>query len=718
LSEPTLRPGNDASTPSWASARRRVVAVAGNPNVGKTTVFNQLTGMHQKVGNYPGVTVEWKTGVLHSADGSKIEILDVPGTYSLNTRSLDEEIAYRALIGDIEGTPTPDLIVCLADASNLERNLYFVSQVLDLGVPVIIGLNMVDSARTEGMEVDSEVLGRELGVPVIPLVASEGKGIAELKTAIGGDLPKPPPRRWDLQTDVENEVAVIADRIADRSPSLTPEQRFYEALRLITGQKTFRVGNHLPADLRNDVDAARARLKSRSATFEQAEILGRYGWIGPISSQAIRVIPGKPRRRSERIDAVLTHRIAGPAIFLILLGVIFQAVFSGAGPAMDAIDAGATVLGDWVTTTLPAGPLRDLLVDGVIAGVGAVVIFLPQILILFFFLGLLEDTGYMSRAAFLMDRLMNRVGLSGRSVVPLLSSFACAVPGIMAARTIENQQDRLVTILVAPLMTCSARLPVYALFIAAFVPQGKWLGFWSYQGMALFALYLLGILFAIVAGWFLRRFVVRGARSLFLLELPPYRLPRFRDLLWRLWERSRLFLVRAGTVIMAITIVLWFLASYPKPGAESTGMDDPSLALRASAIGQAGQFIEPALEPLGFNWKIGIALITSFAAREVAVSTLGTIYSIEDADEQSAGLRDRLRNDRDPRTGKRVFTPLVAASLLVFFVIAMQCISTLAIARRETNSWRWPLFMLGYMSVAAYLASLLVFQGGKLFGWG
>lgn len=783
MNEATLR--SSKADRLGTTKRRRVVAVAGNPNVGKTTVFNRLTGLRQKVGNYPGVTVEWKVGYLDGGRGDQlpIEILDVPGVYSLNPNSIDEEIAYRALIGDIEDTPAPDLIVCVVDASNLERNLYLVSQILDLGVPMIVALNMTDSARANGMQVNANTLARELGVPVIPMVASDGRGIAELRQAIRGTAPACPARRWELPPTIADEITRLAGILGAHAMKLTEGQRFNASLRAVTGEIAPFMIRKLPPEFRSEVENARARLQALDPSYTQAEIIGRYAWIGPIAERSIEPVPGAPTRTlSDRIDAILTHRIAGPIFFVLALALIFQAVFNWAVPVMDWIEEGTSAAGAVLSRTLPAGPLRDMLVDGVVAGVGAILVFLPQILILFLFLGLLEDTGYMARAAFLMDRLMNRVGLSGRSVVPLLSSFACAIPGIMATRTIDNQRDRLVTILVAPFMTCSARLPVYALLIGAFVPRGKWLGFWSYQGMTLFTLYLLGIFFAVLAGAILKKLVFKGERALFMMELPPYRRPRLSDLLWRLYERSRLFVTRAGTIILAISIVLWFLASYPKAPAgaatppqtgAATGQlqvqvgapdqagvldqaglpveagrpdpaglqgrgevpDPPGLrdearlqgqgevrqagrALEASAIGRAGRAIEPLIRPLGFNWKIGVALISSFAAREVAVSALATIYSVEDPGENSVDLKAALRADRYPGTGKPVFTPLVAASLMIFFVLAMQCMSTLAVAKRETNSWRWPLFMLGYMSLAAYLASLLVYQGGRFLGLG
>jgi ferrous iron transport protein B len=730
--------------------RDLLVALAGNPNVGKTTLFNQLTGLRQKVGNYPGVTVEHKTGTLTTPGGRNVELVDVPGTYSLNPRSLDEEVAYRVLIGTMDGARRPDLIVCVVDASNLERNLYLASQVIDLGIPTIVALNMIDAAEAVGMQVSAAALADELGVPVIAMVASSGRGLPALRDAIGGPLAPPPERRWRLDSLVQPSVDALAARLGRDLPNLSPQQRFSDALRALTCDSASVFESHHSESFWREVEKARAELDAAGVDHQRAEVVSRYRWITPLVARVATRPASERVTRTDRVDAIVTHRIAGPILFFALLALIFQSVFAWAVPAMDAIDAGVTYFGSEVGRALPAGPIRGLLVDGVIAGVGAVVIFLPQILILFFFLGLLEDTGYMARAAFIMDRVMKQVGLSGRSVVPLLSGFACAIPGIMAARTIENQRDRLVTILVIPLMTCSARLPVYALLIAAFIPTGKLFGIIGYQGLTLLVMYSLGVALAVAAAWVLKRFVIKGERSLFVMELPPYRMPRMRDVLWRMIERSRIFLSRAGTIILAVSIVLWFLASYPgsAPSTEleaartaalqryeqatdtataKTELDSDlleidgrqaALVLENSAMGRLGHAIEPVLAPLGFDWKIGVALIAAFAAREVAVSALATIYSVAAVDGSDTRLIDRLRGDIDPRTGEAVFTPLVAVSLMVWFVIACQCMSTVAVVRRETASWRWPLFMLGYLTVLAWVAAFATYQGGLALGFG
>lgn len=701
----------------------RLVALAGNPNVGKTTLFNRLTGMRARVGNYPGVTVEKKTGWLRG-DGVPVEIVDVPGTYSLDPKSLDEEVAYRVLVGRIAGARRPDVVVCIVDATNLERNLYLASQVIDLGIPTIIVLNMVDQASARGIDVDAAKLSAELGVPVFPTVAARGRGIDDLERALRGPLPPPPQRRWQLDERVAARLDRIASALEAARPDLSPAQRWSDALRALASDSPVFLEPFEDERLHDTVREVREELEAEGIPYRHAEITGRYRWISPAAAKTITRRAVGDVTWSDRIDAVLTHRIAGPAIFVAILTVVFQAVFAWAVPFMDAIDGGFAWLGGALAESLPAGPVESLLVDGVIAGVGAVVIFLPQILILFFFLGLLEDTGYMARAAFLMDRLMRRVGLSGRSVVPLLSGFACAIPAVMAARTIENERDRLVTILVTPLMTCSARLPVYTLLIGAFVPAGTVLGIFGTQGLVLFVLYALGVLLAVAAAATLKRFVIRGAPSLFVLELPPYRMPSLADVTWRMIERSKLFLKRAGTIIFATSVVLWFLAYFPRPPEPVSSVPNApaaespeSEALAYSAMGRLGHVIEPVIEPLGYDWKIGIALIASFAAREVAVSALGTIYGVSDTDETTEPLVERLKADVDPATGGPVWTPLVAASLMVFYVIAMQCMSTVAVVQRETGTWRWPLFLIAYLTTLAWIGAFLTYQGGRLLGF-
>ncbi len=733
--------------PVATAAGLRRIALAGNPNVGKTTLFNLLTGLQQKVANYPGVTVERKSGRLKGRPG--VEVIDLPGTYSLNPKSLDERIAYSALTGRLPGENAPDVVVCVVDASNLERNLYLVSQVLDLGLPTVVALNMVDAAEEAGIEVDADALAEALGAPVVPLVARRGEGVEGVLRAIEA-LPAPPPRPdWHLMPVAETHVSQLAERLAEEQPGVPTRLLRSDALGALTSDVLLDAWRDKAPRFVTAVEAAREALDAQKAPYKQAEMMGRYGWIGALAPRVVtRRAEEAARTRSDRIDAVLTHRVWGLAIFGAFLLLIFQAVFTWATPAMDAIEWGVGALGSGVRALLPAAWYTDLLVDGVVAGVGNVVVFLPQILLLFFFLGLMEDTGYMARTAFLLDRVMRRMGLSGASVVPLLSSYACAIPGIMAARTLPNERDRLITIMVAPLMTCSARLPVYALFIAAFIPIGGLFGLVSYQGLTMLALYAMGTAMAFVAAWILNRFVFRGEGSHFVMELPPYRLPQARYVLRRMVERARLFFVRAGKIIVGISIVLWFLANYPQPDVDTRdasalqtttdarsvtpeGLDNATLPegetaeaapqassrVRNSYIGRFGRFIEPVMRPLGFDWKISAGLVTAFAAREVIVSALATLYSVEEGDGEPTLLRDALKADRYP-DGTPVFTPLVAVSLMVFFVFALQCMSTIAIARRETNTWRWPIVMWLYMFALAYGFSFVVYQGGRLLGLG
>jgi len=751
---------HSASEPGdgFGDKSRRRIALIGNPNVGKTTVFNILTGMRQKVGNYPGVTVERKVGSLAGKDA--IDIIDLPGSYSLSPKSLDERIAYDVLMGHIKDEAAPDMVVCVVDASNLERNLYVVTQVIDVGLPVIVALNMTDAAEEAGLHIDVPALQEALGVPIVAMVASRNEGIGKLKYQMRKeDLPPRATRHWAIMPAVDVVLPPLMDALEGK---VAEKGRFIEALQCLTNDTMLEHWEERAPDFHALVIATREKLEEQKAPFRQAEIMGRYGWLSPlVASVTTRKIDPAHRTVSDKIDAVLTHRVAGPLLFGLLLLLIFQAVFSWAEPAMDLIESGVVNLGLGVRSTFPGGLVTDLVVDGMIAGVGNVAVFLPQILLLFFFLGLMEDTGYMARSAFIMDRLMSQVGLGGGSVVPLLSSFACAIPGIMAARTLANPRDRLITIMVAPLMSCSARLPVYTLFIAAFLPTGTVLGLFTFQGMAMFSMYLLGTVMAFVAAFVLRRIVFKGESSFFAMELPPYRMPRFRQIFWRMIDRSKAFVVRAGKIIFGMSIILWMLARFPiseaEPGlaaqraaadqrAESSriemidsGMSEDA-AVRAveaemadeyytidaaeaayqiehSFIGMLGHTLEPVMRPLGFDWKISAGIISAFAAREVIISALATIYSVGDVDEDSPLLRDKLKADTY-EDGSPVYTPLVAVSLLVFFVLALQCMSTLAIARRETNTWKWPAVMWLYMTGLAYLFSLVIYQGGMALGWG
>jgi ferrous iron transport protein B len=683
----------------------RHVAIAGNPNCGKTTIFNALTGLRQRTGNYPGVTVEKKIGRFHGSHGEPMDLLDLPGSYSLQVRSPDEAVARDVLLGRRDDTPRPDVIVCVVDASNLERNLYLAAQILELGLPMIVALNMVDVAEQNGTVIDVPALQERLGVAVVPMIASKGAGFVELKQTLSkGSLPTPK-FHAAMPEAIEREVRALAQRLAVRSDAARSE-----ALLLLTLSDRAHIAEAVSdSGIVDEVVAARERLRAEGIDPMAAPVEARYEWIHEICAGSVRQ-PDQPALSiSDRLDAYLTHPFFGWAAFLGVMALMFFCIFWIAQVPMDLIDGWKTDLAKWVNDTVPAGDLQSLLSDGVVQGVGGVVLFLPQILILFFFLGLLEDSGYMARAAFIMDRVMSRVGLHGKSFIPMLSSFACAIPGIMATRTIENRKDRLVTILVAPLMSCSARIPVYTLMIAVMMPVA---GTWRKAGIML-CMYLLGLGVAFVMAWVFKRTLLKSETPMLLLELPPYRLPSFKSILLRMWERGFIFLRRAGTVILALSIILWALLSYPKPAkADATRAE----SIAYSVAGQMGHAIEPLIKPLGYDWKIGIGLIGSFAAREVFVGTMGIVYNIEDAEADPEPLRQTMLEEKHA-DGRPVFTPLVCIGLMVFYVLAMQCISTVAIVRRETNSWRWPLFQTAYMTALAWIGAFVVYQGGRLFGW-
>lgn len=699
------------ATPKTTSASKNVltIALAGNPNSGKTTLFNALTRLRQKVGNYPGVTVEKKVGRLDLDPGRAAQVIDLPGTYSLSVRSPDEKIARDVLLGRISGTPMPDVVVCVVDASNLERNLYLVVQIMDIGLPVVVALNMMDEAEAQERTIDVKKLSEGLQCPVVPMVANKNIGIDTLKKVLKERVDPAYRRQWRMAPVMEEVLSRLVQCLKDEG--LNAHEAFHCALSLLN------VGlglEHLediigldPARLhvQKTIDELKKTVEGFGLRGRSAAIEARYAWIKSIVRTSVQDRQGLRENLTQRIDRFVLHKFWGWIVFLGMMAFMFYTIFAIATYPMDWIDQGFSQFSGFLARYMPEGLLKDLMIDGVIAGVGGVVIFLPQILTLFFFIGLLQDTGYMARAAFIMDRVMSKVGLHGKSFIPLLSSFACAIPGIMAARTIESPKDRFVTILVAPLMSCSARLPVYAVMIAVLMPVAS---AWQKAGIMLI-MYLLGIIGACVMAWFFKKTLFKSQAPTFILELPPYRWPSLKTVLLHMWERSRLFLKRAGTIILAMSIVLWALMSFPK--IETV---DPTQQLQQSIAGQMGKTLEPLIEPLGFDWRIGIGLVGSFAAREVFVSTMSIVFNLGEDSDQFV-LRDAFSNAQWP-DGRPLFTPLVCLSLLVFYVFALQCLSTVSVVWRELNSWKWALFQWAYMAVLAYGAAFLVYQGGRLLG--
>jgi len=715
MSSPQPSSFSSPTPPSLPTAARApVYALVGNPNCGKSTLFNALTGLKQKVGNYPGVTVEKKVGTAYSQHGHAMQVIDLPGAYSLAARSPDEAVTRDVLLGRRMDTAQPDRILCIVDSTNLERNLYLVHQILDLGRPVILVLNMMDLATSVGLRIRVARLEKELGIPVIPCEAAHGKGLIELKLAMSRtDLPLPR-HRWDIPGPIAPAVSELQASLVE-SDRKAPLSARAEALLLLTDQDSVRVAGSTPLSERTTeiLRGWQKRWQEQGMDWAATLVASRYDAISRLCAELVERDSGMRDgiSQSDRIDGVVTHPVWGWLVLGGIMALLFLSIFTLAEYPMNWIDDHIASLSDFVKGSMPAGDLRDLITDGAIAGVGGVVIFLPQIMILFFFIGMLESTGYMARAAFIMDRLMSRVGLNGKSFIPLLSSYACAIPGIMATRTIEDSKDRLVTILVAPLMSCSARLPVYLLMIAALVP-GEQVPVTTKVGLMLL-MYALGTGGAFGFAWLFKRTLLKGEPPLMIMELPPYRLPKVRDVFLQMIERGGLFLRRAGTIILGISIVLWFLSTYPKAPEGATAQEQ----MAGSFAGRAGHLLEPVIKPLGFDWQIGIGLIASFAAREVFVATMGVVFNAQaEDDEDTAPLREALAGARWP-DGSVLFTPLVCLSLMVFYVFAMQCISTIAIVRRETNSWRWPLFQIGYMTGTAWICSLLLYQVGTLLGY-
>lgn len=814
------------TTPTSQAGRQRWVALVGNPNTGKSTIFNALTGYRQRIGNFPGVTVEKRTGrLLGDHDSSTIDLVDLPGSYSLSASALDETVVLDVLLGRQDSRQTPDAVVVVMDASNLSRNLFFATQVLEVGKPVVFALNMIDVAQRAGVRVDPSELARELGAPVIPVVASKKRGISALRQAIVQSLDETssttrvafPPCIVD-ELDGFMASAVLS---ANNSNGSISRAEAFQTLLDPGGFHEKRLLERYGNGLIEELELRRERIAQAGESLVEVEARVRYAWINRVMDRAVDCEETK-RSTSDRIDAVLTHRLVGMLVLLVVMMGSFQAVYSWAVPVMDGIEGLFAWLGNTVRWVMPAGALESLLVDGALSGVGAVLVFLPQIFILFLFIAILEDCGYMARAAFLLDRWMGMVGLTGKSFIPLLSSFACAVPAVMATRTIEDRHHRLVTMLIAPLMSCSARLPVYVLLIAAFIPDTRWLGgFVGLQATTLLVLYALGIVVAVLVASVLKRTLLKGCSQSFLMELPTYKWPSPRTVLYRAYDQGREFCITAGTMIFAVSVVIWGLAYYPHsssigaafetrriearsqhqqilkqiatefdrdiqpeslktypPLAEviasverieqsldervsdsatdpqarlgvvlrrradeeikvvlatagSVGhaagrvmeaelqwneqrraldQDEKGAYLRGSWLGRMGRWIEPCVEPLGWDWRIGMAAIASFPAREVVIATMGTIYNLgQNHDEGSVQLRDALRQARRP-DGRPVFDMAVALSIMVFFALCCQCAATLAAIRRETRSWHWPLFTFTYMTVLAYVGAFVTYR--------
>ena len=692
------------------------VALIGNPNSGKTSLFNQLTGLRQKVGNFPGVTVDKKVGVAKLISGQQLEIIDFPGTYSIYPSSMDEQVVLEVL-SNPENPDYPDLAVVVVDASNLKRNMLLFEQVSNMGIPTVLALNMLDAALEEGLQIDSLQLEKNLAVPVVELNAREGIGINGLKIVME--------RALDEKLVHVNEVveSVFDEAVMEVRESFGLKNNYLASQYLAQTEKLSFLSDARKKLLK---DIA-VKYNFRPSSFQSAETLAHFEDISSSLKDVVKSPDSKGASRSDRMDKVFLHKIWGYIIFFAILYVIFNAVFALAEYPMDWIDAGIAHLNDWLKSTLPASKLTSLLTDGLVAGIGGVLIFIPQIAFLFAFITILEESGYMARVVVLMDKLIRRFGLSGKSVVPLISSMACAVPAVMSARTIGNWKERLVTIMVTPLMSCAARLPIYTILIALVVPNTKLFGIFGLQGVALMGLYLLGFFSALLAGWVIKKLLKAEKRSFFVMELPTYKPPRWSQVFYTIYEKVKTFVFEAGKVILAISIVLWVLASYG-PGdklenaaatvaAQQTSLNGTELdhaigayKLEHSYAGHFGKAIEPAIKPLGYDWKIGIALITSFAAREVFVGTMSTIYSIGGDSADDNTIKARLRREMNPETGEPVFNAATSFSLLIFYVFAMMCMSTIAVVYRETKGWKWPMIQLAYMTVLAYVSAFIVYQ--------
>lgn len=745
--------GHDATSSKKVAAR---VVVLGNPNAGKSTLFNGLTGIKQQVGNYPGVTVEKRSGQF-SFGGSQFELIDLPGTYSLAPHSPEEMLAVKILLGKHPAEAEPDVILCVVDASNLERNLFLVSQVLELQRPTVVALNMTDVAERRGMEIDCAQLEKILGVPVVSVQAKNRLGFEQLKSTIAQAVGHCP---LQVHDPFEASMKQRIERLEKACPNDCQLKRFTITRMLFDtdGFMLDQLKSEIDPTILASVKEEQNQMSAERAGFE-SESHARYTWIKRhIDSVVTRSRPVVGGTWTDRLDAILTHPILGLMIASLVMMVLFQLVFAIAEPASQMIDLFNSSLSSVVEAIVPEGALRSLLVDGLINGVGGVLVFLPQILLLFFILGVLEDSGYLARAAYLLDKYLSKLGLSGVTLFPLLSSFACAIPGIMATRVIKDPRERMITILIAPLMSCSARLPVYILLIAVFVPDEAY--FWGWvglPGLVMMAMYFVGIIAAVGVAWVLKKTILKTASSSFVLELPSYKLPGIRNIWQRMFDGGWAFVRDAGTMIVCVTIVVWAAVYFPrvdlanppselaasvasldaaseqlealadqnseqaeslKAEIENADNQIASYQLRNSILGRTGRLIEPIVKPLGWDWRIGSAAIASFPAREVVVSTMGVIFGVGgDVDEESPTLRGKLRTVKWDGSDRPLFTLPVALSIMVFFALCAQCVSTLAVIRRETNSWRWPIFTFTYMTVLAYVAAFATFQITNLF-WG
>ncbi len=697
------------------------IALVGNPNCGKSSLFNELTGLNQKVGNFPGVTVDKKTGSCKLSERIEANFIDLPGTYSLYPRRADEWVAYRVLLQEEKDT-LPDMILLVADASNIRRNLLFCSQIIDLKLPVVVALTMMDIAKQKGIRIDIPSLEIELGVPVVVVNPRKQKGVDELKKTIE--------QKIEQQSAVAHSDfiynSMLAPKAIEAVKGLFPEISNYKAIHYLINHEEL----DFPKHLSDQIEIIEKENKFNPTKTQAEEILQRYARIKHIMQHSVaEEDPLKKSMLTNKIDNILLHQSWGYIILLTVLFVLFQSVFWIAQYPMAFIEWSFGMASGWFTQLLPNNWFGDLFINGFLAGLSGILVFVPQIMILFGLITLLEDSGYMARISFLTDKLMRKVGLNGKSVMPMISGFACAVPAIMSARNIENKKERLLTVLVTPLMSCSARLPVYTILISLVIPSKLYFGFISLQGMVMMFLYLFGTLMALIVSWVMKWFIHTKEKSFFILELPIYRSPRWKNMFYTMYEKARIFVFDAGKVIMLISLLLWALSTfgpsdkmqaiknqYAKSirqhpeSANQLNREKKTALLQQSYAGVIGRSIEPAIAPLGFDWKIGIALITSFAAREVFVGTMATLYSVDEgADENSSTLRQKMLSAKRA-DGTIVYTLATGLSLLIFYVLAMQCMSTIAVVKRETRSWKWPIIQIIYMTGLAYLFSLLIFQ--------